>query len=319
MDEREARRNAIVRDSFLRLMPAVAEVIDLEDAEQLSESTGRWINELVEAYTAFTAAPGDRSRAQDLVARVEPLRAHLSDHDEFVARVIDPRMLSLAFLLGREPEPDLARLRFLVEATWQRALRLAGGEERPVLATGALAAKDTAEAERLLADYAADHPSDPWAWFELGRVRALSARNRPAIEAYQRAVALADLVGARYDLGLALWQEQDRDGALQAFRAARSEAPDHAEAWHNEALVLRELGREGDARAAFERARATYLERLAESPGQPESLLWLAATEAALGESAEALRLLAAALELDPSLRETALSDPDLRELAARG
>ncbi|MFO0564873.1 MAG: tetratricopeptide repeat protein [Polyangiaceae bacterium] len=314
MDEREARRSAIVRDSFLQLMPRWRRSSTSRPPAPAGESTGRWINELVEAYTAFTAAPETVLERRTSSRASSRCRLTTRSPDEFVA--CHRPAASRSFLLGREPRPDLARLRFLVEATWQRAGCVhSGGEERPVLATGALG-EGHGGARRLLADYAADHP-ETLGLSSTRSVRALRADRQH--RKHQRAVALADLVGARYDLGLALWQEQDRDGALQAFRAARSEAPDHAEAWHNEALVLRELGREGDARAAFERARATYLERLAESPGQPESLLWLAATEAALGESAEALRLLAAALELDPSLRETALSDPDLRELAARG
>lgn len=315
MDHREARRVAVVRESFLRLMPAIAEVIELDHAEQLTEHTGRWINEIVAAYTAFVVAPADRSRAEDLVARVAPLQPHLADHERFVGGVIDPRLVSPG--VSDEPGPDLDRLRRSVEGTWQRARRLASGEERPVLAARALEAGDAAAAEHLLTDYATDHPTDPWAWLELGRVYALGARHRLAVETYQRVVALADLPGVRYRLALALWQDHDQDGALREFRLARSEAPEHAEAWHNEALVLRELGRAAEARSAFEGARATYRRRLAALPDQPESLLWLAATEAALGEEAKARRLLVRALELDPSLDRTARTDPDLRDIAS--
>ncbi len=93
--------------------------------------------------------------------------------------------------------------------------------------------KDYGGAEAMLARAAELAPDDAGTWFNLGYVRDKATRRRPAIEAFQRAIALnAKLDRAWYGMGLAHAALGEHEEAAKALEEAATLQGMNGHAWY---------------------------------------------------------------------------------------
>jgi tetratricopeptide (TPR) repeat protein len=97
-------------------------------------------------------------------------------------------------------------------------------------------------------------PDDPVAQSHLGVACLFTRRVPDAITWLRRSIALRPFARTFFNLGLALAQTGDHDGALAAHRRATELEPTLAEAHGRVADILMRKGRRGEATAAYERA-----------------------------------------------------------------
>ena len=76
-----------------------------------------------------------------------------------------------------------------------------------------------------------------------------AAKFPQAVDYFERALAVREDPTTRTDLGICYKQSGQPEKAVAAFERAASESPDQWQALYNEAIVLGEMQRWGDARA----------------------------------------------------------------------
>jgi tetratricopeptide (TPR) repeat protein len=146
-------------------------------------------------------------------------------------------------------------------------------------------------------------------WNGLGNVYRALGRREEAIAAFQQAIALDEKDAAPWNgLGNVYTLQGNLEAALEAFRKAVELAPEDGVYRGSLVGILRRLGREDEARREQETARPLM---------EKESEYNRACFAALCGETEEALRLLAVALEKGQASREWARQDPDLESLRA--
>lgn len=111
------------------------------------------------------------------------------------------------------------------------------------------------EAVRLLRRAQQDHPRDFWVNFTLGHCLDVQKKYRESAACFLQATAIRTDNATTYNqLGNALLNQRDMDGARRAYEQAIALEPNHAKAHSNLAAVFGELGDEGKALALFHRA-----------------------------------------------------------------
>ncbi len=143
-------------------------------------------------------------------------------------------------------------------------------------------------------------------WHNLGNVYRDLGRYEDAIAAYKKSLELQPRATPWNGLGLTYTLQGDLEAALAAFRKAVELAPENGMMRSSLVGILRRLGREAEARREQEIARPLM---------EKESEYNRACFAAICGDSEEALRLLAIALEKAPGDRLWARQDPDLESL----
>lgn len=95
----------------------------------------------------------------------------------------------------------------------------------------------------------AQNPNDAAALVSLGDMYMDAAKFPDAIQYFERALAIHEDPNVRIDLGICYKQSGQLDRSLAAFQRANAEAPDQWQPLYNEAIVLGEMKRFGEARA----------------------------------------------------------------------
>ena len=116
---------------------------------------------------------------------------------------------------------------------------------------------DRAADELRYREAAVDHaPEDPAQWRELGLARRRAGRLREAVTALREAVRLdaEDAAGAGIELGRALRELGDREGAAGAYREALARRPDRSDLWSDLASLYSDMGRFADSDQAVREA-----------------------------------------------------------------
>jgi tetratricopeptide (TPR) repeat protein len=145
-------------------------------------------------------------------------------------------------------------------------------------------------------------------WNGLGNVYRDLGRREEAIAAYKKSLELQPRATPWHGLGNVYTLQGDLEAALEAFRKAVELAPEDGMFRSSLVGILRRLGREEEARREQETARPLM---------EKENEYNRACFAALCGETEEALRLLAIALEKRQTSREWARQDPDLESLRA--
>ncbi|PAY19543.1 hypothetical protein CKO51_10510 [Rhodopirellula sp. SM50] len=168
---------------------------------------------------------------------------------------------------------------------------------------------DFTEAESICNRLRTTDPDNAKVWHLSGIVYAQQSELAEATECFQKAIQLRDDVAIyHYNLGLACQNLMDRDGALQAYRAAVAIQPKFLEAQNNLGNCLNDLG---ETSAAVDHFR----ELGNEFPGESIVHYNLANVLQDAGEYNDSIAAFRRAIELDPdfaSARENlgrALSD----------
>ncbi len=96
-------------------------------------------------------------------------------------------------------------------------------------------------------------PDEPQVWFNLGVCFHKLGELEAARDSYQQAVNLKEsFPGAWHNLGIVCAHNGDHLAAENAFRREVKWVPDNIRAWYDLAVTLEKLGREDEARTAFE-------------------------------------------------------------------
>ena len=182
------------------------------------------------------------------------------------------------------------------ERLYTRLTRQAPGDFNALHMLGLIRARQGrfAEAEGLIAR-ALLHGRSAEAFSNHGNVLSELGRHEEAI----RQLTQATLLNPRspenhFNLANALVKTENLVAAARAFASAISLKPDFAEALENAAEVWRDLGRAGDAVALLKRAVALR-------PDDADLLIRLGVALQEIGEIEESKRVMASALERDPS------------------
>ncbi len=235
--------------------------------------------------------PSDGATASTPSASTE-LRAFFPD-----TTALAPMRLGIAYMrLYEARERDSDHL--------ERAGALLGGalsttpshvEGRYALARVLTHLRDTAQAERLLANLIADQPDHGRAHFQLGALLAARGANAAAAGAYRAATQFApELFQAHMNLGNALAALGDSAGAWAAYAKARELQPHNADVHLNRGRFhLTVSGNLEAAGAAY--ARALHL-----APDQADAWQGVGAVALARGEYTLAAKRLAHAVQLSP-------------------
>ena len=142
-------------------------------------------------------------------------------------------------------------------------------------------------------------PADGERLGDVGRI--LIAMNRPAeaVPFLEQAVEVEPFsVITRFDLAVAYGRSGKLNEAVEQYEALLRSNEADIRVHHNLGLALRQLGRNSEAAAAFERATAL-------APDQAPAWLGLALSREAEGLNGEAAAALERFLALDPSARDT--------------
>jgi tetratricopeptide (TPR) repeat protein len=182
----------------------------------------------LDAYLAVTAdQPAGRMRiGQDLFNRGRPSEAEAAlrkaaEWDPNSAGIQD----ALGLVLNEIGKPEEA-----AAALW-RAAQLNPADANAAFNAGLAfaGARKLPDAEFALRETVRRNPRHDRAWYNLGLLLAQTARVSEAIEALQRAEAIASNVpDYAYARATILWQRGDRPGAVAAARRALEADPSHA-------------------------------------------------------------------------------------------
>lgn len=158
------------------------------------------------------------------------------------------------------------------------------------------------EAERRLRDVCAGSTADAESWFMLGALSGMRGNAVGAEDCFRKALALRPgLFQARFNLAIAL-RDQDRfDEARVELEAVIATQPGHAEAHNALGYVFTRLERPDEAERCFHAA-------LARNPVFPDALTNLGNVLSSRGRWQEAVRLYRRALEAAPGNRNAALN-----------
>jgi Flp pilus assembly protein TadD len=97
-------------------------------------------------------------------------------------------------------------------------------------------------------------PDEPQAWFNLGVSFHKLGDLEAARASYQQAVDLKEsLPGAWHNLGIVCAQNGDHLAAMNAFRREVNWSPCNIRAWYDLGVTLEKLGRDDEARVAFQK------------------------------------------------------------------
>ena len=97
-------------------------------------------------------------------------------------------------------------------------------------------------------------PEEPQAWFNLGVSFHKLGDLEAARDSYQQAVDLKESYpGAWHNLGIVCAQKGDHLAAMNAFRREVNCVPENIRAWYDLGVALEKLGREDEARVAFQK------------------------------------------------------------------
>ena len=97
-------------------------------------------------------------------------------------------------------------------------------------------------------------PEEPQAWFNLGVSFHKLGDLEAARDSYQQAVDLKESYpGAWHNLGIVCAQKGDYLAAMNAFRREVNWVPDNIRAWYDLGVALEKLGRDDEARVAFQK------------------------------------------------------------------
>lgn len=107
------------------------------------------------------------------------------------------------------------------------------------------------------------NPKDPEPLIRLGNMYMDVAKYPQAVEYYERSLTLREDGNVRTDLGICYKQAGDLPKALASFQKAAEDAPDQWQALFNEAIVLREMNRNDEARTIVARVEQIH-------PNDPE-------------------------------------------------
>jgi len=175
--------------------------------------------------------------------------------------------------------------------TWERLAACARELDRP--------------AEELrYREAAVDHaPEDPAQWRELGLARRRAGRLREAVTALREAVRLdaLDAAGAGIELGRALRELGDREGAAGAYREALARRPDRSDLWSDLASLYSEMGR-------FAESDQAVREAIRLKPANASAWHTIATNTLKQGERDTAQRAYQRMKELNPDFADEILS-----------
>jgi len=147
-------------------------------------------------------------------------------------------------------------------------------------------------------EIASQHPLDPTAHFNLGKIYLEMDRIEEAKVCYEKALALKpDYAEARHKLGNAFRIQGKLDEALACYETAISLNPNYAEAHNNEGVVYEARGDRNEAIASYRRA-------LSINPDLANAHYNLGRLLLAQGNSAEALACFHKAIALNPDFAE---------------
>ena len=100
-------------------------------------------------------------------------------------------------------------------------------------------------------------PAEPQGWFNLGVSYHQLGDLDAARVSYQHAVDLKEsFPGAWHNLGIVCAQKGDHPAAMNAFRREVHWVPDNIRAWYDLAVTLEKLGRQDEARVAYQKVDA---------------------------------------------------------------
>jgi len=100
-------------------------------------------------------------------------------------------------------------------------------------------------------------PEEPQAWFNLGVSFHKLGDLDAARDSYQQAVDLKEsFPGAWHNLGIVCAEKGDHLAAMNAFRREVTWVPDNIRAWYDLGVTLEKLGRDDEARVAFNKVDA---------------------------------------------------------------
>lgn len=300
-----------------------------------------WMGEPAAAVEAWDQLRSDErtgpefARIADLHARTLHGLGRYEDAAAAFARAGSPRGVASALAAARKgPEAIAVYARLLKEAPTDPQLlheavtaaryagaqaelagaladlEVEGADRAPVLVARALLAESSGApeaAERLATAATEANAKSPRAWYELGRLRLVSAGGRDdpldaALEALTRALALApgdealiallwDLAGRDYAL---LWRSPPAgQRSLAAQRALVAATPDDELAWANLGNTLRVTGYLDEAVEAYDQAVAI-------EDADPSILSDRGLALSGRGEAGPALEAFLAAVRVDP-------------------
>ncbi len=154
-------------------------------------------------------------------------------------------------------------------------------------------------------------PSDPVLLDRVGQILVTLNRPAEAVPFLEQAVEAEPWsVVARFDLAGACARSGQPDKAVEHYGVLVQAGTTDARVYHNQALALRQLGRNAEAASAFQRATAL-------APDEAPAWLGLAISLEATGQRAEAAAALERYLELQPSGQEADNARANLARLRA--
>ncbi|TAL01800.1 MAG: tetratricopeptide repeat protein [Rhodospirillaceae bacterium] len=155
----------------------------------------------------------------------------------------------------------------------------------------------TPEAAHLITRAVDLHPAFAAAWANLGNALLALGDGPAAIQAYERAEALAPGAEVAFNLGNALMATGREPDAVAAYRRALAHKPDYIAAWNNLGLALQRVREMDGAVDAFGRALALNADDVA-------ALVNLGNLLQLNGRLDEAIIYYARAVDLEPARRE---------------
>jgi len=146
-------------------------------------------------------------------------------------------------------------------------------------------------------------PEDPGLWRGLGVARRRTGRLQEAVTALREAVRLdaQDAAGAGIELGRALRELGDREGAAAAYRQALARRPDRSDLWSDLASLYSEMGR-------FAESDQAVREAIRLKPANASAWHTIATNTLKQGERDTAQRAYRRMKELNPDFADEILS-----------
>jgi len=159
-----------------------------------------------------------------------------------------------------------------------------------------------ADAARSYAEQIARTPDNPKAHNNLGAAYYAAGDLEKAAQAWRASLELSPTSGAYSNVGTSYFYLGRFADAVKMYESAAELAPKDHRLWGNLAdAYVRIAGREGKARAAYEKALALGEERLFINPADASAVSDLAHYHASLGHAEKARQLASEALKRDPA------------------